>query len=162
MQLYGALKDYDGANLRFSDDLKAALDHADQIYNGINKAIDAFIAENKIEAPPPSVYTPVWQPETITTSLDLAASGITSIVWCIGFSPDFRWVDAGVFNGMGQPQHQRGVTSEPGLYFLGLPWLHTWGSGRFSGIKRDSLHIADEIEALERGNQTSRTMAKAV
>ena len=35
-----------------------------------------------------------------------------------------------------------------GLYFLGLPWLHTWGSGRFSGVARDALFLAEQIEAL--------------
>jgi putative flavoprotein involved in K+ transport len=69
-------------------------------------------------------------------------------VWCIGFSPDFGWVDAPVFNGRGHPQHVRGITRQPGLYFLGLPWLHTWGSGRFSGVARDAQHVADTIGAM--------------
>ena len=74
-------------------------------------------------------------------------AGITSIVWCIGFQPDFGWLDAPVFNGRGQPGHVRGVTAQPGLYFIGLPWLHTWGSGRFSGVARDALYLAEQIEA---------------
>ena len=41
----------------------------------------------------------------------------------------------------------RGVTAQPGLYFIGLPWLHTWGSGRFSGVARDALYLAEQIEA---------------
>ena len=74
-------------------------------------------------------------------------AGITSIVWCIGFQPDFGWLDAPVFNGRGQPGHVRGVTAQSGLYFIGLPWLHTWGSGRFSGVARDALYLAEQIEA---------------
>lgn len=160
MKLYGVLQDFRDGQLAFGRDLKAALDYADQIYNGINAAIDAYIAEQAIDAPPPSVYRPVWEPEEIVTSLDLAASGIRSIIWAIGFSPDFRWVDAPVFNGAGQPHHSRGVTREPGLYFLGLPWLHTWGSGRFSGIKRDSLYLADQI-AMRLQAETPRTKLTA-
>ena len=38
----------------------------------------------------------------------------------------------------------------PGVYFLGLPWLHTWGSGRFSGVARDAQYLADYIEAKTR------------
>jgi putative flavoprotein involved in K+ transport len=38
----------------------------------------------------------------------------------------------------------------PGLYFLGLPWLHTWGSGRFSGIARDANYLADYIVARKK------------
>ena len=51
-----------------------------------------------------------------------------------------------MFNGRSQPAHVRGVTAMPGLYFLGLPWLYTWGSGRFSGVARDAKHVADQIE----------------
>jgi len=45
----------------------------------------------------------------------------------------------------GFPETDRGVTSIPGLYFLGLPWQHTWGSARFSGIAEDAAYIADQI-----------------
>jgi putative flavoprotein involved in K+ transport len=146
MRLYGLLKDLDRETLTFEPTLRAALDEADRVYNGINATIDKHIAENRIDAPPPSTYVPVWQPGDEVLSLDLAAAGITSIIWCIGFQPDFCWLDAPVFNGAGHPKHHRGITRHPGLYFLGLPWLHTWGSGRFSGVARDAAHIASAIE----------------
>lgn len=145
MKLYGLLDGGDGATVTFRDTLGEALDHADRIYNGINAAIDKHIAENGISAPPPSVYQPVWRPGEPVLSLDLDEAGITSIIWCIGFRPDFSWLDAPVFNGRGDPKHHRGVTGVPGVYFLGLPWLHTWGSGRFSGVARDAAFVADRI-----------------
>jgi len=157
MRLYGVCQEFDGEALIFDAGLKAALDHADGIYNGINAAIDKYIVEHNIEAPPASVYEPVWEPGEVITHVDLAASGITSIVWCIGFSPDFRWLDVPVFNGAGHPQHMRGVTNEPGIYFLGLPWLHTWGSGRFSGVKRDAFYLADQIERYAHDLQTKKS-----
>jgi putative flavoprotein involved in K+ transport len=43
--------------------------------------------------------------------------------------------------------HARGVTGEPGLYFLGLPWLWTWGSGRFSGVGHDAEYLAERIRS---------------
>ena len=148
MELYGQLKELDGDELCFAPNLKAHLDHADQIFNGINTSIDKYIAAKGISAPPASQYVPVWQPVEERSTLSLQASGITSVVWCIGFAPDFMWVDAPVFNGRGDPVHVRGVTREPGLYFLGLPWLHTWGSGRFSGVARDALFLAERIAEL--------------
>lgn len=148
MELYGLLQDLDGTTLTFQPGLGAALDHADRIYNGINAAIDKYIAGAGIDAPPPSVYGPVWAPAAERTTLDLSSSGITSVIWCIGFSPDFRWVDAPVFNGRGDPVHARGVTQQPGLYFLGLPWLYTWGSGRFSGVARDAAWLTEQVTAF--------------
>jgi putative flavoprotein involved in K+ transport len=147
MSLYGALEALDGAQLRFRQNLRSSLDAADSVYNGINAAIDKYIAENQITAPPPSVYAPVWQPKEEPATLDLAGSAISSVIWCIGFTPDFRWLDAPVFNGAGNPKHHRGITAQPGLYFLGLPWLHSWGSGRFSGVARDAEHIVSHLTA---------------
>ena len=145
MELYGLLDGLDGDTLRFKPGLRAALDNADGIYNGINASIDKFIAARGLDAPPPSVYEPVWQPAAEREHLSLAGAGIGSVIWCIGFAPDFRWLDAPVFNGRGDPVHERGVTAVPGLYFIGLPWLHTWGSGRFSGVGRDARHLAERI-----------------
>jgi putative flavoprotein involved in K+ transport len=163
MQLYGVLQDYRDGRLQFAPGLRAALDSADRTYNGINAAIDKHIADAGIEAPPPSVYEPVWQPDAECGALDPLAAGITSVIWCIGFSPDFRWVDAPVFNGRGDPVHVRGVTQQPGLYFLGLPWLHTWGSGRFSGIARDAGHVAGCIaQRLAEGRAAQPAGAEAM
>ena len=145
MELYGLLEGLEGDVLKFSGNLTEALDSADQVYNRINAAIDKHIADNGIEAPPGAVYEPVWTPAQERVTLSLAESGITSVIWCIGFSPDFRWLNAPVFTGRGHPVHERGVTSVPGLYFIGLPWLYTWGSGRLGGVGRDAQFIADRI-----------------
>ncbi len=148
MQLYGLLQGLDGEVLRFAPDLASNLAHADRIYNGINASIDKFIAQRCIDAPPGSVYEPGWQVPQERETLALRTAGITSVVWCIGFQPDFSWLEAPVFNGRGHPGHVRGVTAQKGLYFLGLPWLHTWGSGRFSGVARDALFLAEQIDQL--------------
>ena len=68
-----------------------------------------------------------------------------TIVWAIGYRPDYRWIEASAFDGAGRPMQNRGVTGVEGLTFIGLPWMHTWGSGRFLGIDRDAKHIATTI-----------------
>lgn len=145
MQLYGALDRFSDGALRFRPGLAQALDSADATYNAINAAIDKFIAAQNIQAPPASVYEPVWRPRVEPEAL--AANRLAAIIWCIGFKPDFGWLDAPVFNGAGQPMHRRGITAQKGLYFLGLPWLHSWGSGRFSGVARDAEFLVREIVA---------------
>ncbi|MET0982681.1 MAG: MSMEG_0569 family flavin-dependent oxidoreductase [Telluria sp.] len=147
MELYGALTGLQGDRLSFTPTLKANLDQADKVYNGINAAVDKWIDAQGIDAPEPAVYVPVWEPEREREVLDLREQGITAVIWCIGFRPDFHWVDAPVFNGRGHPVHTRGVTAQSGLYFLGLPWLHTWGSGRFSGVARDAEFLCEQIAA---------------
>ncbi|MDA0269368.1 MAG: FAD-dependent oxidoreductase, partial [Cyanobacteria bacterium] len=54
-----------------------------------------------------------------------------------------------VFDGKGYPGHERGVTPVRGLYFIGLPWLYTWGSGRFSGVAQDAEYLANHMAAKQ-------------
>jgi putative flavoprotein involved in K+ transport len=151
MQLFGRLEGLQGSRLQFSGNLGESLDSADAVYNRINGSIDKYIEQNAIDAPPGERYVPNWVPEQERNELDLEGEGISCIIWCIGFSPDFSWVEAPVFNGRGHPGHQRGVTAQPGLYFLGLPWLYTWGSGRFSGVARDAEYLVERISELKAG-----------
>jgi putative flavoprotein involved in K+ transport len=155
MQLYGPAIGFDDGKLRFAPKLREHLDHADDVYRSINRSIDAHIEQRGIAAPPELEYVPVWQPELEPVELDLAASGVTSVIWATGFHTDFSWVDAPVFDARGKVIHHRGVTRTPGLYFLGLPWLHTWGSGRFSGIKTDAEHLLEHMLAPEAQRDSS-------
>lgn len=149
MQLYGKFDSLDGEVVRFGAGLKGYLDEADAVSESIKDSIDKFIAAQQIEAPTEARYVPVWQPpaEEVRT-LDLRARGVSAVVWCIGFRTDFSWISEPIFDGRGYPGHERGVTAAPGLYFLGLPWQYTWGSGRFSGIARDARYLFDHITAL--------------
>lgn len=148
MRLYGRAEAYADGQITIRPGLTKLLDSADATSESIKDAIDRFIAQSGIEAPEEPRYHPVWAPEREELALDFATAGITGIVWCIGFRPNFRWIDLPVFNGRGMPGHRRGVTAIPGLYFLGLPWLHTWGSGRFSGVARDAAYLSEQVLAL--------------
>lgn len=145
MRLYGRLKAVRGNQLEFRDDLKQNLDQADAVSESIKSTIDRFIEKNQIEAPVELPYKPVWQPEENVPTLDCEAANIGSVIWCTGYQSDFRWIEIPVFDGKGYPGHERGVTNVRGFYFLGLPWLYTWGSGRFSGVARDAVYLADCI-----------------
>lgn len=145
MELFGALQDFNGEEFIFQPNLAQMLDHADDVYNNINIRIDQFIEKNGIAAPPATRYQPVWQPSAERSRLSLADSNIQNVVWCVGLKPDYRWLDVPVFDTRGYPAHARGVTKETGIYFIGLPWLHTWGSGRFSGVARDAEYVANHI-----------------
>jgi putative flavoprotein involved in K+ transport len=142
MQLYGSLQDICGDNLKFKPNLKHNLDRADDVAESIKKTIDEYIHRHNLDVPEESPYRPVWQPEEVL-KLDYKQANISSVIWCIGYQSNFSWIHLPVFDGLGYPSHDRGVTSFNGLYFLGLPWLYTWGSGRFSGIARDAEFLAE-------------------
>jgi putative flavoprotein involved in K+ transport len=152
MRLYGRLTGIEDAVLMFAGDLKRNLDAADAAAESIKDAIDEHIAANGIHAPGEPRYMPVWEPGVQPRELDVEAVGIRSVVWAIGFLSDYGWVRAPIFDGNGEPCHERGVTDVAGLYLVGLPSLYTSGSGRFVGIERDAEYLAGLIE---RGDRTA-------
>lgn len=145
VHLYGSLAGADGTRLRFLPDLERNLDDADRSYCGIRDQIDAWIATQGIDAPPAPPFEKVWRPEAEVAEIDCAVLGITSIVWAIGFRPDYGWLEVDCFDAQGRPLYRRGVTDVPGVYFIGLGWLNTWGSGRFLAVADDACYLAEQI-----------------
>ncbi len=158
MRLYGRAVTITAENgtavVGFNDDLASNLDGADAVAEGIKTLVDEHIDSLGLFAPSEDRYTPVWrpqdEPELDRSRLDLAAAGIGTVIWATGYQRDYRWVDLPMFDGRGYPSHVRGVTSEPGVYVLGLPWQHTWGSGRFRGVGADAGYLAEQIVATSR------------
>jgi putative flavoprotein involved in K+ transport len=73
---------------------------------------------------------------------------VENVIWCTGFHPGFSWIDLPVFSGTHQPAHERGVvSSEPGLYFVGLTFLYAASSSQIHGVGRDAAYVADQITA---------------
>jgi putative flavoprotein involved in K+ transport len=153
MALHGRLTGISNGRLTFGRDLRANLDGADAVSESIKDSIDAYILRQGVDAPVEARYTPVWEPGPEAENppdLELAAADITTVIWSTGYGRDDRWIELPIFNGRGYPTHDRGVTSQPGLYFIGLPWQYTWGSGRFAGVAADAEYLAKEIVATRR------------
>jgi putative flavoprotein involved in K+ transport len=88
--------------------------------------------------------------EGVRNGLPLLADGRvlepTSVIWCTGFDPGFSWIDLPVIGDRGLPRHSSGVVAgEPGLYFVGLPFLHSFSSTMIHGVARDAERIARVI-----------------
>jgi putative flavoprotein involved in K+ transport len=86
----------------------------------------------------------------IQSGLPLLADGrtleIANVIWCTGFHPGFSWIDLPVLDEKGYPKHASGVVAgEPGLYFVGLPFLHAFSSSMIHGVARDAERIANLI-----------------
>ena len=79
-------------------------------------------------------------------AINLAEEGVTSIIWATGFRQDFNWLKADAFNERGAPLHHRGVSVEPDVYFLGLPWQSRRGSSFLWGVWHDAKHVADHYD----------------
>jgi putative flavoprotein involved in K+ transport len=147
VRLYGRLESADGTALSFSDDLADRLEFVETQFDKTQRRLfDAYIAAAGIDAPPDDRTPPGDLPLPATsTRLDLDAAGIGSVIWATGYRLDFGWVDLPIFDEWGYPEHDWGVTEHPGLYAVGLPWLHSLASSVSAGVGPDAAHVAEHI-----------------
>jgi putative flavoprotein involved in K+ transport len=161
--LVGLTQSFAGTVVRFQDDLADNLARGDENYLSLLDAADAYIARNGLDLPEePEARRTFPEPECVSRpilELDLRAAGITSIIWATGYATDFSWLQVAAFDERGKPRHQRGVSSEPGVYFVGLPWLSRRGSTFIWGVWHDARHVADHI-ATQRKYQAYRDAAQ--
>lgn len=149
MTLVGRANGFSGGTMTFAPDLAANLAKGDADYLSVLDEADTYVTRNGLDLPPdPAARIIGPDPDCLTNpilSLNLAAAGITSIIWATGYAHDFSWLKVDAFDEKGRPKHQRGVSSEPGIYFLGLPWLTRRGSAFIWGVWHDAKHVADHI-----------------
>jgi putative flavoprotein involved in K+ transport len=154
MTLVGRTESCADGVLRFAPDLAANIARGDANYLSVLDEADVYVARNGLdlaeepearilEADPPCVTEPILE-------LDLAQAGIEAIVWATGFSVDYGWLEVGAVDAAGKPIHRQGISAEPGIYFLGLPWQTRRGSSFIWGVWHDAKFIADQI-AIQRG-----------
>jgi putative flavoprotein involved in K+ transport len=149
MMLVGRTQGFTDGVLTLSPDIARNLARGDADYLAVLDEADAYAAKNGLDFPPePAARDLGPTPDCVTDpilSLDLAKAGITSIIWATGYALDFRWLQVDAFDDQGRPNHQRGVSSEPGVYFLGLPWQARRGSAFIWGVWHDAKYLADHI-----------------
>jgi putative flavoprotein involved in K+ transport len=76
---------------------------------------------------------------------DGAVTSARTVIWATGHRAEYPWLRADVVRPDGHAVHRRGATGVPGLYFIGLSWLHTRGSALLGWVGRDARHLADQI-----------------
>ncbi len=165
MTLLGLTQTWRDGVLEFAPDLAQNIARGDANYLSVLDEADAFAeryglrlpedpAARDLEPDPPCVTDPLLQ-------LNLGDAGISSIVWATGFATDYGWLQLDAFDDRGKPLHQRGISTAPGLYFLGLPWLSHRGSSFIWGVWHDAAFIADHI-ATQRNYRAYGAVAPAV
>jgi len=149
LTLVGLTKCFDGTKVSFQPDLNDNIAAGDANHLALLDAADAYIERNGLDLPEePAARVKLADPDCMVNpilNMDLAAAGITTIIWATGFSTDYSWLQVDAFDDKGKPQHQRGVSSEPGVYFVGLPWLSRRGSSFIWGVWHDAKHVAGHI-----------------
>ena len=103
--------------------------------------------------------TRVPRVEGARNGLPLLADGrtldVANVVWCTGFNLGLSFIDLPIFDGTGEPKHERGaVTGQPGVFLVGQHFLYSLSSTMIHGVGRDAERVAKAIAA-----RTSRAPA---
>ncbi|WP_147199864.1 NAD(P)/FAD-dependent oxidoreductase [Pantoea sp. MBD-2R] len=157
VNLVGLTESFADGKITFQPDLVDNIAKGDANYLSLLDAADAYIARNGLDLPPePTARHFLPDPACMIhprTELDIKAAGITTIIWATGYVTDYSWLKVDAFDKNNKPKHQRGVSSEPGVYFLGLPWLSRRGSTFIWGVWHDAKYIADHIATQRKYNE---------
>lgn len=158
-KLLGRLEDIQAGRLITDDRVAEYVRYADQFSEEMKDKIDSYIEESNVEAGDREddlgdVSVAEDEPIEFLTQLDLQRAGVSCIIWATGFTFDFSWIHFPTTDDAGKPLHDRGVSTVPGLYFIGFPWLSKRKSGVLYGVEEDARHISADIFARH-STQTS-------
>ncbi|MEN9410176.1 MAG: hypothetical protein RL216_2150 [Pseudomonadota bacterium] len=148
--LTGRTDGFAGGCLTFAPDLAANIAGGDANYLSVLDEADAYAVAKGLDLPeepearvmppdPPCVTDPI-------RTLDLAAEGVSTLLWATGYALDYDWLKVDALDANGRPDHANGVSRKvPGLYFIGLPWLTRRSSAFIWGAWRDAQDLAAHI-----------------
>lgn len=149
MTLVGLTESCENGIVAFKADLADNIAHGDANYLNLLDEADAYAVRNGLDLPDdPGARRIRPDPDCVTNpirELNLRDAEISTIIWATGFTSDYSWLKVDAFDEQGRPKHQRGASSEPGVYFLGLSWQSRRGSAFIWGVWHDAKLIVDRI-----------------
>ena len=148
--ILGRLLDIESGALILGDEAAAHVHFADEFSQRIKNDIDAYLARLNITPPlleddPADAPDPDAQCVSPLRQLSLQESNVSAVIWATGFTGDFSWIHLPIFDDQNKLIHERGVSRERGLYFVGFPWLNSRKSGIIYGVAEDAHFIANVI-----------------
>ena len=145
VRLAGRLVAADGRRLSFADDLPATTGAAQARMERLLRTIDAHVTHSGEECTSPADPPPPFTAPAGPATLDLRRAGISTVIWATGYRPAYPWLRVPVLDRHGEIGHCRGVTRVPGLYVLGLRFLHRRDSSFVGGVGRDARFVAAHL-----------------
>jgi putative flavoprotein involved in K+ transport len=143
--LVGRVEGVQDRRVSIRPDAQARLADAAEFLAALERRIDDHIRAHGLDVPDEGRAPDGVVEVSDVDELDLRRAGIGAILWANGFRPDYSWIEFRIFDSYGWPVHTRGVTEVPGLYFVGLHWLHKRKSVLFLGVREDAEHVAAAI-----------------
>jgi len=146
--LLGRLEGLDGWKLKIGGRLEESLAIGDEFVAAYRKRVDDYVRAQGIHTADPEPADP-RDPISSPSELDLRQAGVSTMIWANGFRPEYRWIEGLELDQQGWPVHQHGVSTQPGLYFVGMHWLHKRKSALFLGVGEDAEYVVERIVERE-------------
>ncbi len=143
VQIVGRLVGVTDTELQFSGSLANTITSADQKMRRLLARIDRSIDHLGVVAPddrPESTRVP-------PPCLDLELATVGTVIWATGFRPNNGWLPPHLLDRRGAVLHDGGVTREPGMYVLGLPFLRRRKSSFIEGAGLDAVELMQPLQA---------------
>jgi len=142
--LLGRVEGVSRHTVQIGEGLTDSLAFADEFLAKFHRRVDECVAATGLDVPEREPVEPP-EPVAIHDRLDLRDEGVTTVLWANGFRPDHAWVEGVEVDAQGWPLHDRGASPVPGLFFVGLHWLHKRKSSLFLGVGEDAEHVVATI-----------------
>jgi putative flavoprotein involved in K+ transport len=142
--LLGRVSRVSGHTAEIAAGLADSLAFGDEFITNFRRRVDDYVEAQGLDVPEREPDGP-REPIAEIAELDLRRESITTVLWANGFRPDHSWIDSVEADAQGWPVHSRGVSPVPGLFFVGLHWLHKRKSSLFLGVGEDAEHVVSEI-----------------
>lgn len=150
--LLGRIAGCDGGRLVIVPDLAETLGRGEAALDEFRSRADKYALLNRCSLAAPEIPEVLPEPRECANphrALDLRDAKIGTVIWANGYRYDYDWVNLPDFadgkDSNSAPLHSRGVTNVPGLFVLGLPWLHKLKSSFLHGVGEDAEHLAEQI-----------------
>jgi putative flavoprotein involved in K+ transport len=146
VRLVGRLAGVRDGHAQFSGSLPNLCALADLKLGRLLDTLDGWAADVGVDgSDPPERFASTVVPSPAPLTLDLRNGEIRTIIWATGFRPDLSWLDVPVFNRKGQLIHDGGVTTWPGLYVIGMPFLRRRKSSLIDGAAPDARDLTAHL-----------------
>lgn len=147
--LLGRIEGIDDGVVRIGGGVEESLGHGDEFVADFERRVDEYVEATGLDVPDREPDEPS-APVPALTKLDLRAKGIRTVLWANGFRPDHSWIEEVEIDEQGWPIHDRGISPLPGLFFVGLHWLHKRKSALFLGVGEDAGRVVEHLDSHDR------------
>jgi putative flavoprotein involved in K+ transport len=144
--LLGRVEGIEDGVARIGHGLEESLAFGDEFVANVKRRVDEHVRAAGLDLPDPEPVEGQTPVEPLA-ELDLRGEGIGTILWANGYRPDHSWIDGVETDEQGWPVHDRGVAPLPGLFFVGLHWLHKRKSSLFIGVGEDAEHVVMRLDS---------------